>query len=322
VTLLMVAAGIGSLAMGWSTPTGVLAAVLVGVGLTEQLGSLNYATGEYRRARAAAGRVADLLAVPAMPGPRQPQAPAGHRVEFDDVRFAYPGAPDTEVLRGVRAVLEPGTVTALVGPSGAGKSTMALLLPRFFDVTEGAVRIGGVNVRDIEPRELYLLVGFVLQDVRLLRTTVRDNIRLGRPDAAQADVVRAARAARIHDRIMAFPNGYDTEIGAGTTLSGGERQRLSIARALLADTPVLVLDEATAFADPESEAAVQDALSELARGRTVLVIAHRLSTITNVDQILVLADGAITERGTHAELLATHGRYAALWSAQQWVGAS
>ena len=319
VSLFMIAAGIGSLALGWSTPVGVLAAVLVGVGLTEQLGSINYAGGEYRRARAAAGRVADLLDTPAMPGPRAITAPVGHRVEFDDVRFAYPSKPDTDVLRGVQADLLPGTVTALVGPSGAGKSTMALLLPRFFDVTGGAVRIGGVDVRDIDSRALYLLVGFVLQDVRLLRTTVRDNIRLGRPDARDEDVIEAARAARIHDRITALPDGYDTVLGAGTTLSGGERQRLSIARALLADTPVLVLDEATAFADPESEAAVQDALSELAHGRTVLVIAHRLATITNADQVLVLVDGTITEHGTHPELLAAGGRYAAMWAAQQGV---
>ncbi|HEY2794122.1 MAG TPA: ABC transporter ATP-binding protein [Micromonosporaceae bacterium] len=319
VSLFMIAAGIGSLALGWSTPVGVLAAVLVGVGLTEQLGSINYASGEYRRARAAASRVAELLDTPAMPGPRAIVAPVGHRVEFDDVRFAYPGKPESEVLRGVRAELAPGTVTALVGPSGAGKSTMALLLPRFFDVTGGAVRIGGVDVRDIESRELYLLVGLILQDVRLLRASVRDNIRLGRPDASDADVVAAARAAQIHERITALPDGYDTMLGAGTTLSGGERQRLSIARALLADTPVLVLDEATAFADPESEAAVQDALSELARGRTVLVIAHRLATVTNADQILVLVDGAITEHGTHTELLAAGGRYAAMWAAQQGV---
>jgi ABC-type multidrug transport system fused ATPase/permease subunit len=320
VSLFMIAAGIGSLALGWSTPVGVLAAVLVGVGLTEQLGSINYASGEYRRARAAACRVADLLGTPAMPGPREVAKPVGHQVEFDEVRFAYPSAPVTDVLRGVRAVLRPGTVTALVGPSGAGKSTMALLLPRFFDVTGGAVRIGGVDVRDIDPHALYQSVGFVLQDVRLLRTSIRDNIRLGRPDANDDAVIAAARAARIDERITALPDGYDTVIGAGTALSGGERQRLSIARALLADTPVLVLDEATAFADPESEAAVQDALSELARGRTVLVIAHRLATVTNVDQILVLDDGTVVEHGTHGELLAADGRYAALWAAQQGVG--
>jgi ATP-binding cassette subfamily B protein len=182
------------------------------------------------------------------------------------------------------------------------------------------VRIGGVDVRDIDPHALYQSVGFVLQDVRLLRTSIRDNIRLGRPDANDDAVIAAARAARIDERITALPDGYDTVIGAGTALSGGERQRLSIARALLADTPVLVLDEATAFADPESEAAVQDALSELARGRTVLVIAHRLATVTNVDQILVLDDGTVVEHGTHGELLAADGRYAALWAAQQGVG--
>lgn len=218
------------------------------------------------------------------------------------------------MLRGVSLELRPGTVTALVGPSGSGKSTLATLLPRFHDVTAGAVRIGGVDVRDIAPDELYRWVGFVLQDVALVHGTITDNIRLGRPDATDAEVVAAATAAHIHTRIEQLPDGYAT---VDAQLSGGEAQRIAIARALLADTPVLVLDEATAFADPESEAAVQDALSELAHGRTLLVIAHRLPTVVAANQIVVLDDGAVVERGTHHELLAAAGRYAAMWAAQE-----
>jgi ATP-binding cassette subfamily B protein len=333
VSLLVLAAGVAFLGLGWSRPVDVLAAALLGIGLGEQLGLINYVAAENKQARDAAGRVAGLLGTPAVPVVAHPRVPEGNRVEFVGVRFAYPGPagaapPDDdhgpeagagsggEVLRGVDAVLEPGTVTALVGRSGAGKSTMALLLPRFFDADAGSVRIGGVDVRDMAAGQLYRHVGFVLQDVRLLRTSIRDNIRLGRPDAPHDEVVAAARAAQVHDRIEALAGGYDAVVGESAWLSGGERQRVSIARALLADAPILVLDEATAFADPESESAIQDALSRLVAGRTVLVIAHRLATVVNVDQILVLDAGRVIERGRHAELLATGGHYAALWARQ------
>lgn len=209
--------------------------------------------------------------------------------------------------------LAPGTITALVGPSGSGKSTFAKLLPRFYDVGAGRITIGGRDIRDFGTEELYRTVGFVFQDVRLIRGSIRDNLLLARPGADAAAVEQAARAAQIHDRIMALPRGYDSEIGVDATLSGGEAQRLSIARALLADTPVLVLDEATAFADPESEAAVQDALAVLVAGRTVLVIAHRLHTITGVDRILVLEDGVLVEQGDHASLREAGGTYQRLW---------
>lgn len=217
------------------------------------------------------------------------------------------------MLRGLDLELTPGTITALVGPSGSGKSTLAKLLPRFYDVGAGRITIDGRDIREFTSEELYRTVGFVFQDVRLIRGSIRENLLIARPDADDAAIERASRAAQIHDRITALPRGYDSEIGVDATLSGGEAQRLSIARALLADTPVLVLDEATAFADPESEAAVQDALAALVAGRTVLVIAHRLHTITGVDRILVLENGTLVEQGTHAELRAAGGLYQRLW---------
>lgn len=213
--------------------------------------------------------------------------------------------------------LTPGTVTALVGPSGSGKSTLASLVTRFHDVTGGRITVGGADVREIASERLYRHIGFVLQDVQLLRTSVRDNIRLARPDASEEEVRAAARAAQIDRRIEALPRGYDSVVGGEAVLSGGEAQRVSIARALLADAPVLVLDEATAFADPESEAAIQDAIARLVRGRTVLVIAHRLPTIVEADQIAVLSGGRITERGRHPELLAENGLYARMWASHE-----
>ncbi|RSM69669.1 ABC transporter ATP-binding protein [Kibdelosporangium aridum] len=297
---------------GWVTPVEGMAGVLVALVIPTTVTALSFGGEDRRSAAAAALRLHELLATPMLPVAADPRRPADHRVELDGVRFSYDGV--TEVLRDVSLDLRPGTVTALVGPSGSGKSTLATLLPRFHDVTAGAVRIGGVDVRDIAPDELYRWVGFVLQDIALVHGTVADNIRLGRPDATDAEVVAAATAAQIHARVEQLPDGYAT---VDAQLSGGEAQRIAIARALLADTPVLVLDEATAFADPESEAAVQDALSELAHGRTLLVIAHRLPTVVAADQIVVLDDGAVAERGTHRELLAAEGRYAAMWAAQE-----
>jgi ATP-binding cassette subfamily B protein IrtA len=219
------------------------------------------------------------------------------------------------VLHEVELTLEPGTVTALVGPSGSGKSTLAGLLARFHDVETGAIRIGGRDLRELTTDELYTRVGFVFQHTQLVQGTVRENIALAVPDASDERVEAAARAARLHERILRLPDGYDTPIGSDAALSGGERQRLTIARAILADTPVLVLDEATAFADPESEYLVQQALNQLTAGRTVLVIAHRLHTITGVDRIVVLDHGRIAETGTHTELLDRNGRYRQLWDA-------
>jgi ATP-binding cassette subfamily B protein len=257
--------------------------------------------------------------------------PDGH-IELDDVRFTYPTAseasvasletpgarPDVEpgapVLLGLTAELEPGTLTALVGPSGSGKSTLASLLPRLYDVTGGAVRIDGTDVRDLTQRSLRAAIGVVTQDPHLFHESVRANLLYARPEATDEQLVEACRAARIHDVIAALPHGYDTLVGErGYRLSGGEKQRLSIARMLLKDPCIVILDEATSHLDSENEAAVQAALDEALRGRTSLVIAHRLSTITAADQILVLDRGRFVERGTHVSLLAKGGLYAELY---------
>ncbi|MET9969641.1 ABC transporter ATP-binding protein [Streptomyces sp. NPDC006356] len=326
VALAGLAGGIWFVDRGWVEPIDVLAEVLVALVVPTTLQTLNEGVTARGAARAAAGRITGLLSTPVLPVPEQPEKPQGHLVEFDRVTFSYDGegeggdrADDAHnaAVREVSLVCRPGTVTALVGPSGAGKSTLAKLLLRFHDVTGGVIRVGGADVRDIAPDKLYRTVGFVLQDVQLLHGTVAENLRLGRPDATEEELAAAATVAQIHHRITELPRGYDSVVGEDAEFSGGEAQRIAIARALLADTPVLVLDEATAFADPESEARIQDALSAVAAGRTVLVIAHRLSTIVGVDQIAVLDGGRMTERGTHQELLAEGGTYARMWDAYE-----
>ncbi|MEV0707436.1 ABC transporter ATP-binding protein [Nocardia aurea] len=313
VMLVIVAAGLGAVGLDWLEPLDILPFLLVGLGLGSALLGLGYGGQALRAAGAAVLRLHDLQQTPELPsgaGATQDPATAG-TVRFESVEFGY--REDHSVLRDVSFELTPGTLTALVGPSGSGKSTLAKLLPRFYDVNAGRITIGGRDIREFTTEELYRTVGFVFQDVRLIRGTIRDNLRLAREDADDAALEQAARAAQIHDRIMALPRGYDSEIGGDASLSGGEAQRLSIARALLADSPVLVLDEATAFADPESEAAVQDALAVLVAGRTVLVIAHRLHTITGVDRILVLEQGTLVEQGDHESLREAGGTYQRLW---------
>ncbi|MGW5142762.1 ABC transporter ATP-binding protein [Nocardia beijingensis] len=315
VMLVVVFAGLAAVGLEWVRPLDVLPFLLVGLGLGSSLLNLGYGAQALRAAAVAAQRLYDLQQTPelstdAHASDAAQSAPAG-LVRFEGVGFGYRSGHD--VLHDIDLELAPGTITALVGPSGSGKSTLAKLLPRFYDVGAGRITIGGRDIRDFSSDELYRTVGFVFQDVRLIRGTIRENLLLARPDADDAAVEKAARAAHIHDRIVALRRGYDSEIGVDASLSGGEAQRLSIARALLADTPVLVLDEATAFADPESEAAVQDALAVLVAGRTVLVIAHRLHTITGVDRILVLERGRLVEQGEHASLVAAGGTYQRLW---------
>ncbi|MFG1688793.1 ABC transporter ATP-binding protein [Nonomuraea sp. NPDC049269] len=311
VLLVVLIGGAVLITAGAMAPADLLPFLLLGLGLTAPVAALGHGFDDMQAAGRAVGRIRDVLDVPSLPEPAHPVAPHGHRVELRDVRFGY-GA-DHEVLRGIDLVLEPGTVTAIVGPSGSGKSTLVQLLPRFFDPTHGSVVLGGVDLREIGSRELYRTVSFMLQDVRLLRASVADNIALAVPQADFDDVVRAARLANIHDRILRLPRGYDSVIGEDAGLSGGEAQRISLARALLADTPVLVLDEATSFADPQTEQAVRRALATLGSDRTILVIAHRLETVADADTVVVLENGSIVERGRPAELLAQDGRFAAFW---------
>nr|WP_030499291.1 ABC transporter ATP-binding protein [Micromonospora purpureochromogenes] len=251
------------------------------------------------------------VAEPARPVPLDPATARGH-LRVEDVTFSYPGS-DTAALAGVSLDVPAGTSLALVGETGSGKSTLAALISRLHDPDAGRITIDGIDLRDLRPADLAAVVGVVSQETYLLHGTVRDNLRYARPDATDADIEAAARAARIHDLIAALPDGYDTMVGSrGHRFSGGEQQRLAIARTLLRDPRILVLDEATSALDTETERAVQRALDELARGRTVVTIAHRLSTVRDADRIAVLDHGRIVESGTHDALLDRRGRYAAL----------
>lgn len=322
---LLVAVGTLRIVGGGLDPVDLLPFLLLGTTFGARLLGIGYGLSGLREGMAAARTIqvalddAELETHP----PTEPTAsavpgrPAPGRVDFDGVTFGY--RPDVPVLSDISLTLEPGTVTALVGPSGSGKSTLAGLPARFHDPQAGTITVGGRDIRELSADELYRRVGFVFQDTQLVAGTVRENIALAAPDATAAEIERAARAAQIHDRILRMPLGYDTPLDGASTLSGGERQRLTIARAILADTPILVLDEATAFADPESEYQVQRALSSLTEGRTVLVIAHRLHTITGADRIVVLDEGRIVESGTHEDLLTAEGRYHQLWLAQFWA---
>lgn len=300
-----------------------LAVLLLGTGMAEALMPLMSLMHMVDKAKLSAARIQEVLALAPLPLPAPEQAPNDAGVVFDAVSFAYdPGS--AAALEGVSFRVEPGTVTALVGPSGAGKTTVARLIPRFWDVQRGAVRVGGVDVRRMTPQTLMSQVAFVFQDAFLFADTIAANIRLGRPEATPEQVQAAARAAQAHDFIVALPQRYDTPVGErGVFLSGGQRQRLTIARAILQDRPILVLDEATAFADPENEAAIVRALSALMRGRTVIMVAHRLATIRDADQILVFDRGRLVEAGRHDDLLPRAGLYARLWrhheDAQHWA---
>ena len=318
---LIVVVGTPMIIGGAMSPVDLLPFLLLGTTFGVRLLGIGYGLGGIRGGMLAARRIQTALDEseldvrtddPAAPAPSQPGT-----VQFDHVTFGY--RPEVPVIHDVSLTLKPGTVTALVGPSGSGKSTLAALLARFYDVDDGSITLSGEDIRSLTAEELYRQVGFVLQETQLVAGSVSDNIALADPEAGIDRVQQAARDAQIHERILRLPDGYDTALGASAALSGGERQRLTIARAILADTPVLILDEATAFADPESEYLVQQALNRLTKDRTVLVIAHRLHTITHADQIVVLEHGRVVETGTHEQLLAEGGagRYRQLWETGQ-----
>ena len=258
-------------------------------------------------------RIQALLDMEELPEPTQPKHSTGANVELKDVHFGYGGS---EVIHGVSFAAKAGTVTALVGPSGSGKSTLAKLIARFWDVDAGAVLVGGTDVRELSLSDLTEKISFVSQDNFLFNMSLRDNIRIGKPDATDKEVEQAAAQAGCDEFIARFPKGYDTNAGdAGARLSGGERQRLAIARAILKNAPIVILDEATAFTDPENEDKLQHSIDKLTKGKTLIVIAHRLSTIMYADQILVLEDGQITSRGTHEQLLTSSETYLDMWKA-------
>ena len=256
-------------------------------------------------------RIDGVLSVSPMSESKTPEHPADSSVEFNDVHFSYDGK--NEVIRGVSMNIGGQTV-ALVGPSGGGKSTLAGLIARFFDVKSGSIKVGGSDIREIPKEELMNAVSFVFQDSKLIKATIAENVKLGKPDATDEEVAAALHAAQCDDIIQKFPDGINTTIGTkGVYLSGGEQQRIAIARAVLKNAPVIILDEATAFADPDNEAKVQKAFSELSKGKTVIMIAHRLSTVADADCIYVIKDGLIAESGRSDELLEKNGLYAKMW---------
>ena len=278
------------------------------------LARIMFAASGMMLASTALSRIRQVMSAPVLKIADRPQTPKDNSVEFKDVSFTYEGS-EIPALEHVSFRVEPGQTVALVGPSGGGKTTAASLIPRFWDVTSGSVEVGGVDVRETDPHVLMDQVAFVFQNDRLFKASILENVRAARPDAAREEVQAALSAAQCDDILEKLPNGMDTVIGTeGTYLSGGEQQRVALARAILKNAPIVVLDEATAFADPENEALIQKAFSVLTKDRTVIMIAHRLSTVVGADKIIVLDSGRVEEEGTHAQLAAAGGLYAKMWA--------
>ena len=299
---------------GTLTPTTFVLVVILSMGLiTPIIGCMKF-TDDLAKVGTIISQVTDILTAPELARPEtDAETPQGSTIALHNVHFGY---NDTEVLHGIDLTFREGTVNALVGPSGSGKSTIAKLIASFWDVGSGSITVGGADIRHISAEHYHRLVAYVSQDNFLFDSTVRENIRMGRPEATDAEVEQAARDCGCYDFIMSLENGFDTVVGSGGGhLSGGEKQRISIARAMLKNAPIVILDEATAYTDPENEAIIQESVARLVKGKTLIVIAHRLSTIVDADQIVVVNDGRIEAVGTQTELLQTCPLYETLWNA-------
>lgn len=301
---------------GRFSPAQVALCCMLSMSMIGSLSKLEVFSEGIREMQFTIEQLQQYLNMPSLPEAKDKGKLKGYDIKFHNVTFSYDGKKEHEVLHGININMKQGSFTALVGPSGGGKSTIAKLLARFWDVTGGSIEIGGVNIKDIPLKQLADIVSFVTQDNFLFRCSLLENIRLGNPKATDEEVYAAAKAAKCHEFIEKLDNGYHTLAGeAGKRLSGGEKQRIAIARMLLKNAPIVILDEATAFTDPENEAMIQSSIAALTKGKTLLVIAHRLSTIKNADKIIVIKDGAVNSIGTQEELLVNSPLYATMWKA-------
>ena len=300
----------------------LILALFLSTGMADAMMPVMWITSFLKKSQASAIRIQEVLDIKVLPQVKESALPIDHSVLFKKVSFRYDGS-SKDALNNISFQVPQGSVAALIGPSGSGKSTIAKLIPRFWDVSGGSIKIGHVNIKEMSSEVLMDNVSFVFQDTFLFHDTILNNIKMANPEAGREEIIHAARAAQIHDFIESLPNGYDTKAGdRGANLSGGQKQRITIARAILRDNPIIVLDEATAFADPENEEEIISALANLMKNKTVLVIAHRLSTIKDVDQIIVIDKGNIVEKGKHDELLKNKQVYFTLWQnyekAEKW----
>lgn len=320
--LVILLTGIYLLDNGSLELSSLILSLFLSTGMADALMPVMWLSNFIKKSQASALRIQEILNIKELPQTKNSKVPSDMSIIFENVSFSY-DKTNKKALEDISFKVPSKSTIAIVGPSGAGKSTVAKLIPRFWDVTKGSIKIGDTDIRDISNDELMNIVSFVFQDTFLFADSILNNIKMANPNASDEDVIKAARAAQIHDFIKSLPNGYDTKAGErGANLSGGQKQRITIARTILRDNPIIVLDEATAFADPENEEEIIKALANLMKDKTVIVIAHRLSTIKDVDKIIVIDEGLIKESGKHQELLDNKQVYFNLWSnyekAQEW----